>query len=99
MASITIRNIDERVKKGLRLRAAANGRSMEEEARRLLAESIRQPDSSRMPSRPTMSEALKRVQKLVQEAGGIDLPAYEDEYVDFDELFATGKPDHPSRAA
>ena len=38
MGSLTVRNISEDVKKRLRLRAAANGRSMEEEIRLLLAE-------------------------------------------------------------
>jgi phosphopantothenoylcysteine decarboxylase / phosphopantothenate---cysteine ligase len=38
MGSLTVRNIGEDVKKRLRLRAAANGRSMEEEIRLLLAE-------------------------------------------------------------
>ena len=36
MASITIRNIDERFKVRLRVRAAHHGRSMEEEARDIL---------------------------------------------------------------
>lgn len=36
MASITIRNLDERVKRRLRVRAASSGCSMEEEARRIL---------------------------------------------------------------
>ena len=37
MGSLTVRNLSEDVKKRLRLRAAANGRSMEEEIRLLLA--------------------------------------------------------------
>ena len=36
MASITIRQLDEATKKKLRLRAARNGRSMEDEVRTLL---------------------------------------------------------------
>jgi plasmid stability protein len=36
MASVTIRNLDERTKARLRVRAARHGRSMEEEARTLL---------------------------------------------------------------
>ena len=36
MASITIRNIDDRLKRRLRMRAAAQGHSMEEEARQIL---------------------------------------------------------------
>ena len=40
MASITIRNLDDEVKTRLRVRASANGRSMEEEARLILAEAV-----------------------------------------------------------
>ena len=36
MASITIRNLDERLKDRLRICAATNGRSMEEEVREIL---------------------------------------------------------------
>lgn len=36
MASLTLRNIDESLKANLRMVAAANGRSMEEEARQIL---------------------------------------------------------------
>jgi plasmid stability protein len=38
MATITIRNLDETVKRKLQVRAALNGRSMEAEARELLAQ-------------------------------------------------------------
>ena len=37
MASITVRNIDENLKRRLRIRAAENGRSMEQEVREILA--------------------------------------------------------------
>ncbi len=40
MASITIRNLDDGVKTRLRMRAAGNGRSMEEEARLILREAV-----------------------------------------------------------
>ena len=40
MASITIRNLDDDVKTRLRKRAAGNGRSMEEEARLILADAV-----------------------------------------------------------
>ena len=40
MASITIRNLDDDVKTRLRVRAAENGRSMEEEARLILREAV-----------------------------------------------------------
>ena len=38
MASLTIRNLDDDLKQRLRLRAASDGRSMEEEIRQILAE-------------------------------------------------------------
>ena len=40
MASITIRNLDDGVKTRLRVRAAGNGRSMEEEARLILGDAV-----------------------------------------------------------
>ena len=40
MASITIRNLDDDVKTRLRRRAAGHGRSMEQEARVILAEAV-----------------------------------------------------------
>ena len=47
MASITIRNLDDEVKTRLRVRAADNGRSMEEEARLILREAVGRKPSSR----------------------------------------------------
>ena len=55
MASITVRNLDEWVKQRLRVRAAANGRSMEQEVRDILraavdeAHSIKQRSSDYHP--------------------------------------------------
>jgi len=43
MASITIRNLDDGLKRRLRIRAAEHGRSMEEEAREILRQTIREP--------------------------------------------------------
>jgi plasmid stability protein len=40
MATLTIRNLDETIKAGLRLRAASHGRSMEEEARQILKQAV-----------------------------------------------------------
>ena len=40
MASITIRNLDDGLKRRLRVRAAENGRSMEEEARDILRRTL-----------------------------------------------------------
>jgi phosphopantothenoylcysteine decarboxylase/phosphopantothenate--cysteine ligase len=48
--SITIRQLDEATKKQLRLRAAAHGRSMEDEARTILRTAAGQGDSMQAPS-------------------------------------------------
>ena len=40
MAVMTIRNIDDAIKKRLRVRAAVNGRSMEDEARDILRSAL-----------------------------------------------------------
>lgn len=51
MASITIRNLDDDVKTRLRVRAAENGRSMEEEARVILRDAVgRKPGSQNLVS-------------------------------------------------
>lgn len=43
MASITIRNLDDSLKRRLRIRAAEHGRSMEEEAREILRLVVEKP--------------------------------------------------------
>ena len=43
MASITIRNLDDDLKRRLRVRAAEKGRSMEEEAREILRQVVTRP--------------------------------------------------------
>ncbi len=58
MGSLTVRNIGEDVKKRLRLRAAANGRSMEEEVRLLLAEGAAEaPVSTASATKPAKQSA------------------------------------------
>lgn len=47
MASITIRNLDDRLKRRLRVRAAEHGRSMEEEAREILRQAVGATDMPR----------------------------------------------------
>ena len=44
MASLTIRNLDNNIKTQLRLRAARHGRSMEAEARTILAQTLKAPE-------------------------------------------------------
>src|SRR4051794_36482063 len=52
MGSLTVRNLPDAVKKRLRLRAAANGRSMEEEVRLLLAAGATEAAPARAASTP-----------------------------------------------
>ena len=73
MGSLTVRNIGEDVKQRLRMRAAANGRSMEEEVRLLLAEGAAEAAPAR-PSAgdtrtPVRAEAARRVLLVI--SGGI----------------------------
>lgn len=51
MAVLTIRNIDDSVKSELRMQAAQHGCSMEEEARRILAQALHGASSS-LPAVP-----------------------------------------------
>ena len=66
MASVTIRNLPDDVKQDLRERAARNGRSLEEEARRALIALVR-PEASE--PRPSIGEMLFRMSRP-----GLDLP-------------------------
>ena len=66
MASITIRNLDNDVKTRLRIRAARHGRSMEEEARLILAQAV---DRELAPAKG-LGTALH---ELFKPFGGVDL--------------------------
>ncbi|MFL6056709.1 MAG: FitA-like ribbon-helix-helix domain-containing protein [Actinoallomurus sp.] len=46
MAAVSIRGLDERVKRRLRIRAARHGRSMEAEIRAILTEAVSEPSES-----------------------------------------------------
>ena len=66
MATITIRNIDESLKDSLRLSAARNGCSMEEEVRRILRKNL-------LPK--TLKKGLgSRIHKRFQQTGTVNLP-------------------------
>ena len=66
MASITIRRLPESTKRRLRIRAARNGRSMEQEARELLEDGLARSDSERQD----IGEAIRR---RFAPLGGVDL--------------------------
>ena len=65
MANITIRNLDDDVKTRLRMRAAENGRSMEEEARRILREAVRR--------KPRVQNLARSIRARFAPLGGVDL--------------------------
>ncbi|MBL8957205.1 MAG: hypothetical protein JNK82_40905 [Myxococcaceae bacterium] len=65
-ASLTIRKLDPRLKRQLRLRAAAHGRSMEEEAREILKASL-------AGGQPTGQELVDRIRRRFEAAGYVDI--------------------------
>jgi antitoxin FitA len=67
MAVMTIRNIDDAIKKRLRVRAAINGRSMEDEARDILRSAL----STDEPRPRNLAHAI---QERFGPLGGVDLP-------------------------
>ncbi len=66
MASITIRRLDESLKARLRVRAAYHGRSMEEEAREILRNSLKETPRKELD----LGSAIRR---HFADIGGVDL--------------------------
>jgi len=65
MATMNIRNLDDRVMELLRIRAADHGRSMEAEVRAILVDAVREPDH-----RPNLGQAIL---DRFGELGGVNL--------------------------
>ena len=72
MASITVRNLEEGLKRQLRIRAAENGRSMEQEAREIFRAALAQDPS-------TGENLADAIRARFEPLGGVelDLPARE----------------------
>jgi plasmid stability protein len=67
MATLTIRNVDESTKSALRLRAARNGVSVEQEVRTIL-------DRAAVENNPGEGESLYRaIRRLVEPHGGFEI--------------------------
>ena len=66
MATLTIRQLDEKTKTRLRVRAAHHGRSMEEEAREILRSALRASPAGKQ----NLSDAVRR---RFAEFGGLEL--------------------------
>ncbi len=67
MSAITIRELPKSATQRLRLRAAANGRSMEAEARAMLLAALEGPS-------PDDNSWIEQLMELGREAGGVELP-------------------------
>ncbi len=67
MASITIRDLDPRLKERLRVRAARNHRAMEEEVRVILREALAEVDDAPL-------RLGERIVARFRDLGGVDLP-------------------------
>jgi plasmid stability protein len=69
VAAITVRNLDDRLKERLRVRAAQHGRSMESEVRAILVEAVGEPGDS--------DDLFQSILDRFGEIGGVelDLPA------------------------
>ncbi len=66
MASITVRNLDEGLKRRLRIRAAQNGNSMEQEARDILKAALQREHL-------TGADLVKAIRAAVEPLGGVEL--------------------------
>ena len=67
MASLTIRNLDDRLKARLRVRAARNNRSMEEEVRAILKATLTSEHG-------TSKSLVKAIRARIDPLGGVELP-------------------------
>ncbi|HZR66031.1 MAG TPA: hypothetical protein VFA85_12830 [Terriglobales bacterium] len=72
MASITIRQLPEITKRKLRIRAAQNGRSMEQEAREILRTELNKSTELNRPPK-TGAELVKAIRDIFEPLGGVDL--------------------------
>ncbi len=72
MGSVTIRNVDDEIKRGARLAAAANGRSVEAELRDLLRRTYALPEADRAARIRAMT-GREFVDHLIKVANGATL--------------------------
>ncbi len=68
MATLTIRQLDDKLKQRLRVRAAQNGRSMEEEAREILRGAL-----AGISSKGPEKNLAESIRELFAPFGGVEL--------------------------
>jgi antitoxin FitA len=66
MVSITIRNLEADTKRRLKIRAATNGRSMEQEAREILKSALAQSSKKK-------ANLAERIREIFGPLGGLEL--------------------------
>ena len=66
MASITIRNLEAHTKRKLKIRAAMNGRSMEQEVREILKSALAQTSKKK-------ANVAERIREIFGPLGGVEL--------------------------
>ena len=71
MTSITVRNIEDDLKRRLRIRAAEHGHSMEEEARRILREALGEDEAPSENAAPE-KDLGTAIHELFAPIGGVD---------------------------
>ncbi len=74
MASITVRNLDDSVKRDLRKQAAEHGRSVEAEAREILAAGVKKTRGGKRPKEETGADLFDRIRRRFEPLGGVELP-------------------------
>jgi len=72
MPSLIVRNIPVVLKEALRIRAAENGHSMEEEVRVILRHTLRKAVSGQRPD-TTVQGMGTRIRDIAMKAGGVEL--------------------------
>ena len=70
MASLTVRNLAESTKRKLKIRAAENGRSMEQEVREILKTALQQKPVQKAK---TGADLVRRIREIFEPLGGVNL--------------------------
>lgn len=78
MATLLIRNLDDDVRDKLRVRAAEHGRSMEEEARCIIAGAIEGADDDPDAQPGSGAAVWERLRTVFADMGGVELPEFPD---------------------
>lgn len=76
MAQLLVRNLDDDVKRRLQRRAREHGRSMEEEARRIIADAVGAPDANGYGWASRLSAEFADIGFTDEEAAALELRGF-----------------------